>query len=439
VNERDLAAGAALGARVLEGAGGPPGQDDDLVPPGDEGMPDRLPEKPGSAAENDSHGNYDAGQADGVPPRPPFGSTLALTGRLRAAEARKEHMRRREPGSAWMRGLSAAMFLGITGLAFPLVACGPKSATEAETQRNVDWLAQNPTGESIAALGRLADSDPRAIAVLEGRAAHDINVYIAAWSAVTRGAAWGTTFVKASLADPSRAELISSALPRKDARLVPFISDLDGAVVRLAAGKQGSVMAGLLASIGPPAHSTVEKRLIDPKTRGAMCDGIALPESSGDAKSVLLAVTPEARDNPSCVTAVMDMAATEDVVVNWIANGAESGLIGVAAKSTLACPRLAAIWKRALVERTPDASMTVPLQRSIARCATAMDPVVAELLRKAPRARPTIVSALDPFGTELASLKETCKALKQGHLAGESAIIRERANDAILHGCALAR
>jgi hypothetical protein len=83
--------------------------------------------------------------------------------------------------------------------------------------------------------------------------------------------------------------------------------------------------------------------------------------------------------------------------------------------------------------------MTVPLQRSIARCSTAMDPVLAELLKKAPRARATIVSAIDPFGTELASLKETCQSLKQGHVAGENPVVRERANDAILHGCALAR
>ena len=196
-----------------------------------------------------------------------------------------------------------------------LAACEPKNVAEAESKRDIGWLTDNPSGDSIAALGRLADTDQRATSALHARAEYDVNVYIAAWSAVTRNAAWGATFIRSSLADPNRAEMASSALPRKDARLIPFIADLEGAVVRLAAGKRGSIVAGILASIGPPAHSTVERRLVDPKTRGVMCDGIALPEASGDAKSTLLTVPAEARDNASCVTAVIDMATTEDVVV----------------------------------------------------------------------------------------------------------------------------
>src|SRR4051812_11492025 len=82
-------------------------------------------------------------------------------------------------------------------------ACDPKNAAEAESRKDVAWLSENPTGDSIAALGRLADSDPRAIAALEARAGQDMNTHIASWAAVTRSAAWGTTFVKASLGDPS--------------------------------------------------------------------------------------------------------------------------------------------------------------------------------------------------------------------------------------------
>jgi hypothetical protein len=319
--------------------------------------------------------------------------------------------------------------------------CDPKTATEAESKKDIAWLSSNPTGESVAALGRLADTNPKAVTVLEARAGQDVNVHIAAWAAVTRNAAWGTTFVKASLADPTRAEMASSALPRKDARLVPFITDLEGAVSRLATGKRGSVLAGILASIGPAAHASVERRLVDPKTRGSMCDGIALPEASGDAKSVLLAVPADARDNPSCVTAVMEMAATEDVVVDWLATGAEPGLLGVAAKSTLPCPRLAAIWKKALVERAPEAhsAIAVPLQRSLSRCPAQLDPVIAELLAKAPRSRPPIVQAIDPYGSELALMKETCAALKAGYANGEGARARARASEAVNRGCAFAR
>ncbi|MBX3219236.1 MAG: hypothetical protein KF795_01880 [Labilithrix sp.] len=336
------------------------------------------------------------------------------------------------------RALAAALLPAAALLAG---ACAPKNANEAENRKDIAWLSANPTGESIAALGRLADADPRAISALEARAGHDVNVHIAAWVAVTRSAAWGAPFMKASLGDPARAEMAASALPRKDQRIVPFLAELEGAIVRLASGRRGSLIAGIVASIGPPAHAVVERRLIDGKTRGAMCDGIAFPEASGDAKSVLLAVPTDARDHPSCVTAVIDMAATEDVVLDWVATGAEPGLLGVAATSTLPCPRLAAVWKKALSERPPEShsALTVPLQRSLSRCAPQLDPVLAELLAKAPRARAAIVQAIDPYGTELAGMKETCAALKQGYTNGESALVRERAGDAQSHGCAFAR
>lgn len=320
-----------------------------------------------------------------------------------------------------------------------LLGCGPRTVAEAEAKRDITWLVDHPTGDAVAALGRLADTDEKARAALEARAATDVNVYIAAWTAVTRDAPWGAAMLRGALADPTRADLASSALPRKDVRLAAFTADLENAVVRLAAGKRAVVIAGILASIGPSAHQAVERRIIDPKTRGVMCDGIALPETSGDAKSTLLAVPIEARDNPSCVTAVIEMAATEDVVSNWIATGAEIGLLGVAAKSGLACPRMAGIWKKALTERQPDAAMTVPLQRTISRCATILDPVLAEVLGTAPRARPIIISAIDPFGTELAAMRETCTALKKPSPAGESRLVRERANDATTHGCGFAR
>jgi hypothetical protein len=344
-----------------------------------------------------------------------------------------------------MRRLPPPLFRFL-GLIFPVfslaqTACEPKNALEAENRKDIGWLSENPSGESVAALGRLADQDPRAEKALEARAGQDVNTQIAAWAAVTRNAPWGTAFLKASLADPARAEMASTALPRKDARLVPFVPDLENAVVRLAAGNGGVAIAGLLATIGPQAHAAVERRLLDPKTRGAMCNGINLPDSSGDAKSVLLAVPPEARDNPACVRAVIDMSATEPVVLDWLATGAEPGLVNVAAKSTLACDPLARIWKKALAERPPQthAALTVPLERSISRCTTALDPVLAELLANAPRARGAIVAAIDPYGNELANLKETCAALKKGYANGESAATRERAREALARGCMLAR
>jgi hypothetical protein len=329
----------------------------------------------------------------------------------------------------------------LAALAVALAGCKPKTVGDAEAKGDVRWLASDGSPQAVAALGRLADRDPSAVRELEGRAAQDVNTYIAAWAAVTRGAAWGGALLRTALGDPTRADVAATALPRRDARLAPFAQDLEGAVVRLSAGRRGSVVAGVLASVGPAAHAQVERRLIDPKTRGAMCDGLALPEASGDAKSLVLAVKPEARDHASCVDVILAMAATEDAVLGWLGVSAEPGLVGATAKGQLACPRLATLWAKALAERTPEthAGLAVPLQLALKRCGAALDPVVADALIATPRARPLVLHGIDAYSTELADLKLTCKALRGSWVNGESVRVRERADDALAHGCKFAR
>jgi hypothetical protein len=320
-------------------------------------------------------------------------------------------------------------------------ACKPQTVGDAEAKHDVAWLADDASPQAMAALGRLADTDKKALAALEKRSSIDVNAYIAAWEAVTRNAPWGTTFLRSALGDPTRADVAATALPRRDPRLIPFVPDLEGAVVRLSAGHRGSVMAGVLASIGPAAHAHVERRLLDPKTRGAMCDGIGLPEASGDAKSLVLAVPSEGRNHASCVDVVLTMAATEDVVLDWLAVNAEPGLVGATAKSTLPCARLSVVWSKGIVERPQEShsALTVPLQASLRRCAAALDPIMADLLAKAPRARGLIMQAVDPYSTELSDLKLTCRAMRAGWVANESPRVRERAQDALAHGCAFVR
>ena len=322
-----------------------------------------------------------------------------------------------------------------------VVGCAPKDVGEAEAKKDVGWLATTATSDAVAALGRLADADPKALAALEGRAATDVNVYIAAWQAVVRGQPWGEKIMRQGLADPLRADLAASAMPRKEARVAPFVNDLEGAVVRLAAGKRGSVIAGVLASIGAPAHAAVERRLVDPKTRSAMCDGIGLPEASADARGLVLKVGPEARDQASCVGVVLGLATREDPVLDWLSKSAEPGLFAAAARSEMPCPRLTAAWKKALVERPANeqAALIVPLKLSLGRCATALDPVLAETMGTVPGARGTIVQALDPFSAELSDLKATCATLKQRWMSAESPRVRERADDALANGCRRAR
>jgi hypothetical protein len=47
--------------------------------------------------------------------------------------------------------------------------------------------------------------------------------------------------------------------------------------------------------------------------------------------------------------------------------------------------------------------------------------------------------AIDPFGGELKELPATCRSIGQGWARAETLRVRERANDALLHGCAFAR
>jgi hypothetical protein len=346
-------------------------------------------------------------------------------------------------GLSWalMHPIKALIAASLLGVLAASAACAPKTVGEAEAKHDIAWLEGEASPQAMAALGRLADADPKALAVLERRSTIDVNAYIAAWEAVTRKAPWGTTFLRSALADPTRADVAATALPRRDPLLIPFVPDLEGAVVRLSAGHRGSVVAGVLASIGPAAHTHVQRRLIDAKTRGAMCDGIGLPEASGDAKSLVLSVPPEARDHASCVDVVLTMATTEDVVLDWLAVNAEPGLITAAAKSQLPCARLTVIWAKGLVERPVEShsALTVPLQLSLRRCSAALDPVVADLLAKAPLARGCIMQAVDPYSTELSDLRLTCRALRARWVANESPRVRERAQDALAHGCSFVR
>lgn len=316
-------------------------------------------------------------------------------------------------------------------------ACGPSTVAEAEQRGNVDFLEKAGTSDAVAALGRLGDTNKSAQAALERRSSFDVNAMLAAWHAHGRGAAWGTQLLKGALVDPSRAELAAQAMTRRDPGLAVFIPELEQGVMRLSGGTRGGAVASVLASVGPPAHAAVERRLLDAKTRGAMCDGMSTPDASNDAKSTLLAVPIQGRDHSSCVNVVMSLAATDDAVLGWLGVNAEPGLLNAAGKGTLPCPRMVMAWKRALLERPPEtfAALTVPLSIAMKRCPAPFDPMIAEILNGAPSTRATVVMAVDPFGSETTEMPLTCKMLGPISRSGESPRVRERAEDALSHAC----
>jgi hypothetical protein len=319
-----------------------------------------------------------------------------------------------------------------------LASCRPSTIAEAEARRNVRWLDENGTPDAIAAIGRLADTkDADAIAVLEARSSFDVQAFVAAWSAVVRGASWGAEAIRNGLADPKRADLAASAMGAGDPRLVAYLDDLEGALVRLSASPLNLNVSSTLASVGPPAHGAIVRRLFDASTRGAMCRGIASKRADPDARRALLSVPESARDAPWCVEGVVHLAADDDPTLAWLAVQAEPGLLGAAGSNpALPCPRLHVVWSKALGARAADtySALTVPLGYAVKRCAAEMDGVLADAIVRLPTTRATVVEAIDPFGAYSGALRATCAALPavaaDGH---DSAIVRERASDALNH------
>jgi hypothetical protein len=327
-------------------------------------------------------------------------------------------------------------------VALAAASCKSRSVGEAERAHDIDWLDANGSQEAIAALGRIADTEPKAALAIDERAGRDVAAYVAAWNAVVRGAPWGSGTLHSGLADPARAEDAASVMGRKDPHLVPFVPDLESALARLAAGRNNVALASVLASVGPAGDAPVTRRLEDAATRGAMCRGIGSPDASIDARRVLMGVPASSRDNASCVEAVLKFAAEDDPALEWLARSAEPGLLSAAGShDEFPCARLKPLWAIALATRpaATHSTLTVPLLSSVHRCATTLDPVLAEGLDRDPAAYALIVSGIDPYGAETQDLRATCAMLHANAGAKGNSLTRERASEAIAHGCALAR
>jgi hypothetical protein len=326
----------------------------------------------------------------------------------------------------------------VVSIALALGACKPTSVAEAEKKADAKWLEDNGSPEAVSALGRLADKDPKAADWLQAHASDDSSVYIAAWEATERGAAWGPATLRSALLDPVRAETAASAMKRKSPALATFTSDLESAVGRIE-GTRASTVASLLASMtGPTSDAAIERRLGDAKTRGAMCRGVGSADSSEGARAVLMKAPPEHRDDVGCSEAITQLAATDAKVFDWLATESEVGLLRVVGKSSgMPCAKLSDLWKEALEKRpAKDApALGIPLGAGIERCAQALDAMLAEKLDQG-GATTIVIDGVDPYKASTHDLKATCVAL--GRAANDRNVPRrsqERAQDAIAHGC----
>jgi hypothetical protein len=317
-------------------------------------------------------------------------------------------------------------------------SCRPSTVAEAEAKRDIPWLDGDGTTDAIAALGRLADTDPKAVEALEARSSFDGEAFVAAWAAVVRGAPWGTDAIRQGLGDPKRADRAATAMSGADPRVLAFLPDLEAALVRLSASEKNLNLSTLIASIGAPAHDLVVRRLVDASTRGAMCRGIASGRAAADARRALIDVPVSARDAPSCVNAVVHVAADDDAALAWMALRAEPGLLGAAGNGAeLSCARLHVAWSKALAARPAEvySALTVPLGYAVKRCPAEMDGVLADAIAHLPLTREVVVQAIDPFGAYEGALRATCAALPSVADGRDPPIVRERASDAINHAC----
>jgi hypothetical protein len=224
----------------------------------------------------------------------------------------------------------------------------------------------------------------------------------------------------------------------KDAAIEPFVPDVEASMTRLAAGGATSTLAAVLAAAGPSAHDAVVRRLADKQTRGAMCGGIAVATASPDARASLRTVPSTSRDDESCVGAVTTVAATDDTMLKWLAQQAEPGLLGAASRlQTLDCVRLQRVWADAIAARpaAQAGALTVPLSNAVKRCPAVFDGVLANAIKTKPETLDAVVGAIDPFSPDDTALKATCAALPLVASMRASAITKERANDAVGHGC----
>lgn len=344
---------------------------------------------------------------------------------------------RTSPVSTWeRRGLAVAVVL----LA---LSCKTKDVHDAEARVDIAFLETNDSAESTAALGRLADQNPRALAVLETRAKRgDVNAYIAAWQAQLRGSSWSGAFFHEGLSDPARAVVAQSALPRKDPKTAELLPDLEAAFSKLP-GPSAARVGALIASLGAPAKPAVTRALDAARTRGSMCDALSSPDASPEALEVFRTVAPEKRDDSACTNLAATRAETDDTMATWLGKDAEPGLLVNASKrGSLSCPRAALVWEKALLSRPREAQtpLSAELVATTNRCAATMDPVMERALQGTDESRAWVVAAIDPQDRNLDRLVRTCVAMKAVALggAGTSVRTRERARDTVARGCSKA-
>ncbi len=321
-------------------------------------------------------------------------------------------------------------------------SCTPSSVSDAEKKRDVPWLVQHASPESISALGRLADQDQGARDALDklsndtvgnktlSGGASALDVYLAAWGGVERKAPWGTAMVQRGLAERDRMNDAASAIKRGSPELETFMPALDRALLVGCDVRCGSALA---SAKSPNTAKVVASRLADVRTREAMCDGIGSEESSKEARAVFMRVPDSSRDALGCPGAAARLAAHDDEVLGWLARTAEPGLLRATPSDVLPCDRLAKLWSITLSARDHSqySALVVPLGGGIRRCPKALDGMLAASLASDMDSQALAAAAIDPSDRSITDLPLACAALSTVARSNASTQTKSRAQDAL--------
>jgi hypothetical protein len=329
-------------------------------------------------------------------------------------------------------------------LCVALLACTPTSVSDAERKGNVSWLEHNGTASAVASLGRLADEDKSAQAALETIArgtengktapggAAALDVYLAVWAGVERNQTWAIGMMRKALANGARMDDAASAMKRGSPQVAAFVPDLDKALEN---GCERCA-AALASASGPLVVDVIKARLLDAKTRDAMCIGLGSDESSKDARGIFMRVGMGARDAQSCANAAVRMAARDDEVLGWLGGSAEPGLLRAAGESdAMKCDRVARLWSLAISSRAKNdyAALAIPLASAAKRCPTELDATLSTALSAGRDAQTLAVMAIDPNDATPAKLPKSCAAVTYVARGSSPPPTKARAADIAAH------
>ena len=208
--------------------------------------------------------------------------------------------------------------------------------------RRARGSTQNGTPDAVAALGRLADTQPRGglgaggpLVVRPRRVSRRVGRDACA------APAWGTAMLRdGAHRSAARRSARRAAMAKHDPHLAPFVGDLEGALVRLSATPQNVNVSSTLAERrAAGARTRLSSGALWTRRRVARCArGIASPRTRRRrAQGAARRAGGRPRRAARASTPSVRVAADDETALAWLAEQGEPGLLGAAGKEPSGC------------------------------------------------------------------------------------------------------